>query len=317
MTGAILCCGCGLIDMIPVDAADGGRAYRPFGGGSLCNVARALGRLGLPAEFAGGLSSDFFGDELVAGLVASGVGTRFVQRLDAPTTLGFVSLDRDEPSYAFYDIGAADRIWTDPPLPAALDGVGALHFGDIALIREPAAAAFERLFDQEAAGRRVVSLDPNIRPSLVHDEPAYRARLDRMLARADLIKISAADLEWLRPGMSHDDVAAAWRGNGASVVVITRGADGVVGWCGGARVEAPSIPTAIVDTVGAGDSFMAGLLASLHARGALTRDALASLSDATLQAALDLGQRVASMTCARRGADPPWRHELPVSNTFS
>ena len=217
MTGAILCCGCGLIDMIPVDAADGGRAYRPFGGGSLCNVARALGRLGLPAEFAGGLSSDFFGDELVAGLVASGVGTRFVQRLDAPTTLGFVSLDRDEPSYAFYDIGAADRIWTDPPLPAALDGVGALHFGDIALIREPAAAAFERLFDQEAAGRRVVSLDPNIRPSLVHDEPAYRARLDRMLARADLIKISAADLEWLRPGMSHDDVAAAWRGNGASV----------------------------------------------------------------------------------------------------
>ncbi|MCQ8241151.1 carbohydrate kinase family protein [Rhizosaccharibacter radicis] len=312
MTGSILCCGEALIDFIPVDTADHGRAYSPCPGGSLYNVARALGRLRVPTHLACGMSTDFFGDQLLAGLRQSEVGTGFVQRLEAPTTLGFVTLDRAEPAYAFFDQGAAERIWQAVPEPDALEGVDALHFGSISLVREPAGSAYEAFFLRESGGRRVISFDPNIRESLVTNEDSFRARLDRLLARADIIKISGADLEWLMPGAAHDDVAARWLADGARLVVITQGANGVTGWTGRTRAHAMPIPTRVVDTVGAGDSFMAGLLAGLHENGLLRHEALAALDEAALHHALAVGQNTASITCSRRGADSPWREELSV-----
>ena len=298
------------MDFIPIDVPDQGRAYRPCPGGSLLNVARALGRLGIPTDMLCGISTDFFGDELVEGLRQSRVDARFVQRLDLPSTLGFVSLDRIEPSYAFYDAQAAERMWNAVPDQGALADVTALQFGSMSLIREPAASAYEALFLREAGGPRLVSFDPNIRPSLVSDESAYRARLQRLLSVADIVKISAADLDWLMPGAAHDDVAGSWLEGRASLVVITRGADGVMGWTRRGQAQARAIPTTVIDTVGAGDSFTAGLLAGLHDREVLTPAGLGDLSDMMLHEVLALGQQVASMTCSRRGADAPWRDEL-------
>jgi fructokinase len=298
------------MDFIPVETVGGARAYRPCPGGSSYNVARALGRLGVPTGLLAAVSRDFFGEDLIAGLRESGVRTDFLQRLDLPSTLGFVSLDRVEPVYAFFDTGAAERSWQPAPGDTLPAEVTALHVGSIALVREPAGAAFAALALAEAGGTRIVSLDPNIRPELVRDEACYRARLARLLAVADIIKISAHDLDWLMPGVSPDDAASSWFQGRAALVVITRGAEGVTGWTRRARIAAPSIPTEMVDTVGAGDSFMAGLLARLHEAGDLTPADLPRLSDSGLRNALALGQTVASLTCARQGADAPWRKDL-------
>ncbi|MBB3949963.1 carbohydrate kinase family protein [Aureimonas jatrophae] len=310
MTKTILCCGEALIDFVPVALREEGAGYRPCPGGSPYNVARALGRLDVPTGFLGGISADFFGETLVEGLRESGVDTRWVERRRAPSTLGFVSLDTAEPDYAFYDAQAADRAWTNVPDETALRDVGCLHFGSISLIREPAAAAYETLLHREARGARLVTFDPNIRPSLVVDEAAYRDRMARILARADIVKISAADLDWLHPGLAPDAVAERWLGQGAALVAVTFGERGVAGFARGRRLSIDAIPTTVVDTVGAGDSFMAGLLAGLHDQGLLDRAGLDGADESALAAALTLGQRVASATCKRRGADAPRRAVL-------
>ncbi|WP_162993370.1 carbohydrate kinase [Asaia bogorensis] len=311
MSGSVLCLGEALIDFIPVDLPDGlsgkGGAYRPCPGGSSYNVARALGRLGVKTWFGRAVSTDLFGDQLVAALEQSRVRLDFLQRLDAPSTLGFVNLDQAEPAYAFFDEGAADRLCETMPDSADLSCVGTLHFGSIALIREPAASAYEALFMREAGGARLISFDPNIRASLVRDEQGYRTRMQRLLHYADIIKISGADLDWLYPGIAHEDAARDWLGHRARLVAITHGKEGVSGWTPTAQAHASAIPTNVVDTVGAGDSFMAGLLAGLSDTGFLAPEALEALDGTALHTALAYGQTIASATCARRGADSPWR----------
>jgi fructokinase len=305
----ILCCGESLIDFVPVRTTDGHVAYRPLPGGSVFNVACALGRLGVPAGLLGGVATDFFGDMLVAALTASHVDTAAVSRLDCPATLGFVSLEGEEPRYAFYDANAADRQWSGAGAAFA-DAAEALHFGSISLVREPAASAYETLLLAHAGGPRVISLDPNIRPDIMGSDPGYRHRLDAMIAGTNLVKVSAADLAWLAPGAGLDDVAADWLGRGPALVVITRGAKGAIAYRRSGRLEQPAEPVRVVDTVGAGDSFTAGLLAGLHDRGVLTPAGLSEAPEAALRHAMALAQRVASITCGRAGADSPWRSEL-------
>jgi fructokinase len=305
----IISCGEALIDFVPVKTAEGFAAYRPLPGGSPFNVACALGRLGAPAGLMGALATDFFGDMLFAALRASRVDGRFITRLDRPTTLGFVSLEHEEPRYAFYDATAADREWPGPQAPIPAE-VSALHFGSISLLREPAATAYEALALAQTGRQRLISLDPNIRPGLVRDEAAYRARLDRMIAAAHLVKVSGADLDWIAPGRPLDDIAADWLARGPSLVVITRGVQGATAYRRSGRLTQPAEPVQVVDTVGAGDSFMAGLLAGLDERGVLTPTALGGAPDAALHHAMALAQRTASITCSRAGADAPWRREL-------
>ncbi len=303
----IVSCGEALIDFVPATATDGRRAYVPCVGGSPFNIAVAIGRLGVPAGFLGGVSSDFFGDDLVVALEASGVDTRYVLRLERPSTLAFVSLGTGEPDYVFYDAEAAHRFWV-PAQPLAQD-VTMLHFGSIALLGAPAADRFEALM-RENKGRRVLALDPNIRPSVIVDEPAYRERLRAMLARADVIKISAADLSWLTPGADPHDVADAWVAAGASLVVVTLGADGALAHTRRGRIRYPGAPVAVVDTVGAGDSFMGALLAALAKLGVEGVAQLVSLDLEAFELAVGFATRASAITCSRRGADPPWAREL-------
>jgi fructokinase len=307
----IVACGEALVDFVPVASSAGPTAYLPRPGGSPFNVASTVGRLGVAAGFLGAVSSDFFGTQLIDALRHSGVDTRYVSRLERSSALAFVNLASVEPQYTFYDCGSAYRAWTAGQTLGT--DVTALHFGSISLIAQPAADEFHALLEREA-GRRIVSLDPNIRPSVVGaNEAAYRARLRSMLARADLVKVSMADLAWLEPQREPAGVAQAWLAAGTSLVVVTAGAGGSTAYArGGDVVSAAAPPIAVVDTVGAGDSFMGALLAGLELCGVSTPTALAGIDAGTIGAVLRFASAVSAITCSRAGADPPWRDQVTL-----
>jgi len=299
----ILCCGEALIDMLPRETAAGERAFAPYPGGAVFNTAIALGRLGAPAGFFSGLSTDLFGQLLDAALTASGVDASLARRSDRPTTLAFVTLTNGHAQYAFYDENTAGRMLSPGDLPALPDAVEALFFGGISLVGEPCGAAYEALMLREAAAR-VTMIDPNIRPGFITDEPGYRARIERMLGAADIVKVSDEDLAWI--GVSVEDLLA----RGARLVCLTEGAKGVRAFWPGGESFVAAKRVEVVDTVGAGDTFNAGLLAGLSRTGLLSKAGLETLTAESLAPALELGVAAAAVTVSRAGANPPWAHEL-------
>ena len=158
--------------------------------------------------------------------------------------------------------------------------------------------------------KRIISFDPNIRPGFIKDREAHLARMNRMAAMSDIIKFSDEDLDWFGMTGSHDDLAAEWLKRGPKLVLITKGADGAVGYTGRHKVDVAGERVTVVDTVGAGDTFDAGVLASLKLSGLLTKDAVANLSESAVRDALALGARAAAVTVSRAGANPPWKHEI-------
>lgn len=305
----ILCCGEALIDMLPRQTKAGEAAFAPYPGGAVFNTAVALGRLGADAGFFYGLSSDFFGDMLADFLVESGVDASLCLRADRPSTLAFVQLVDGQARYAFYDEATAGRMLRVADLPELPQKVGTLFFGGISLVAEPVGATLEALMTREAGGR-VTMIDPNIRPGFVTDEAAYRARIDRMLALSDIVKLSDEDLHWLRGGGDIPDLARALLGEGPKLVCMTEGSKGATAYTAGHEVFVPAPKVEVADTVGAGDTFNAGLLAALERAGALTKPALSAPDPETLKAALTLGVRAAAVTVSRAGANPPYAREL-------
>lgn len=305
----ILCAGEALIDMLPRETGGGEAAFQPFAGGAVFNTAVALGRLGAPAGFFTGLSTDFFGDILDRALRASGVDASFAARSDRPTTLAFVRLVDGQASYAFYDENTAGRMLTPGDLPALDDSVGAIFFGGISLAVEPCAEAYEALMLREAP-MRATMIDPNVRPGFIKDADRYRARIRRMLGAADLVKLSDEDLAWLMGEGDTRAKADEIRALGPSAVFVTEGAKGVTAYHAGEPVFVASRRVEVVDTVGAGDTFNGGVLASLHEQGVLTKSGVRDLSAEALEAAMTLGVRAAAVTVSRAGANPPTRDEL-------
>jgi fructokinase len=306
----ILCCGEALIDFLPTKTASGQDAYRPVVGGSPFNAAVGIGRLGGAIGMHTGISNDLFGEMLSAELGRSQVSTRYVMSDDRQTTLAFVSLGEDEPKYAFYDEATSSRMF----VPASVRPIGAevtmLQFGSVSLIGDPGATNLEALFHANK-GHRVLGIDPNCRPSLVRDKSAYSRRINGMLDKADIIKISKADLEWLIEGVDVQAWAKAHLEGGATLVAITDGARGATGYGKGFSVSQPVIPQPdFVDAVGAGDAFTSGMLFSLQQAGCLNPQGLASIDEGKARAALLLGARVASIVCGRAGSNPPWAKEM-------
>jgi fructokinase len=301
-TTMILCCGEALIDMLPRVTEAGETAFAPYAGGAVFNTAIALGRLGAPSGYFGGISTDLFGRLLEDTLIASRVDPSLAPRSDRPTTLAFVTLTDGHAQYAFYDENTAGRMMTEADLPPLGLDVKALFFGGISLVSEPAADALAAFCTRDS--ERLVMIDPNIRPGFIRDETAYRARLDRMLMRADVVKLSDEDMAWL--GTTPEALIA----RDTRVVLITRGAEGVdlTTAAGTRRIEAT--PVTVVDTVGAGDTFNAGFLAGLQDAGLLDRKALQDASLDSLLPAVQLGARAAAITVSRAGANPPWDKEL-------
>ena len=305
----ILCCGEALIDMLPRESREGEAAFAPSPGGAVFNTAVAAGRLGAPTGFFAGLSRDLFGEMLAGALAASGVASDLCPRSDRPTTLAFVRLVDGQASYAFYDEGTAGRMLSPRELPPVPQGVSALFFGGISLVSEPCGSAYEALM-LAAARDRVTMIDPNVRPGFIRDEPAYRARIDRMLAAADIVKVSDEDLRWIFGAGAIGDLAAALLSRGPKLVLVTEGASGAHAFtAAGARFR-PARRVDVADTVGAGDTFNAGILTALHEAGALTKGRIADADAALIDAALELGIAAAAVTVSRPGANPPWRREI-------
>lgn len=305
----IVCCGEALIDFLPRTAKDGAAVYQPFCGGSVYNTAIALGRLGVPAGLFAGLSTDFFGDMLKEGLTASNVVLKYIKAWDKSSTLAFVKLTDGHARYSFFDDNSAQRMLTKRDLPKLDKKVEVLHFGSMSLIHDPGGAALEALMQREARSR-VVSLDPNIRSSQVKDRRAYVARINRMIALCDILKISDEDVAWITGKSDLAASARKWLKAGAKIVVVTRGGEGVEAYTRRDVVKLAAIKVKVADTVGAGDTFTAGLLAALRRVSLLDKPALAAISAADLEKALTFAARAAAITVSRPGADPPWAREL-------
>jgi len=305
----ILCCGEALIDMLPRSSTQGESAFAPYAGGAVFNTAMALGRLGVSTGFFSGISSDMFGKMLRKELEASRVDCRYLHISPRPTTLAFVQLDGGQASYTFYDENTAGRMLTEADLPVLGSDVEAMLFGAISLISEPAGTAYEAFMRREHANR-VMMLDPNIRPSFIPDRAKHLARIEAMMAMADIVKLSDEDLAWFGQTASPEDFAGSWLARGPGLIILTHGSKGATGYTRAGKVSVTPPAADVVDTVGAGDTFNAGVLASLCEQGLLTRSGIASLSGEHLRTALDMAARAAAVTVSRAGANPPWRREL-------
>lgn len=305
----IVSCGEALIDFLPVIGPTGEEVFAPRAGGSPMNVAVAIARLGVPGGFFGGLSTDMFGDILRSALAASGVDLSYANLSGRPTTLAFVRYDAGNARYAFYDEASAGRMLSEADLPAFATPVAALHFGSFSLAEEPCGSAFEALMQREQHDR-VISLDVNVRPALIKNRDGYLARIDRLAAMSDIVKLSEDDLAWLAPRVSFEAQARAWLGKGAALVVLTRGAQGAIAMSRSLTVDVPGVAVTVADTIGAGDTFTAATLARLSQLRRLTKPAIAELDRAAISEVLSFAARAASITVSRPGADPPWLREL-------
>ena len=305
----ILSCGEALIDMLPRISTEGEPCFAPYAGGAVMNTAIALGRLGVPSGFFSGISTDMLGEVLAETLAKSNVDFSLCARSGRPTTVAFVKLVNGQATYAFYDQNTAMSLLTTADLPALPADVQALFFGGISLVNNPAASAYEALQAREC-GAHVTMIDPNIRPGFITDEVEYRARIGRMLARADIVKLSDEDLHWLMGAGDMVELSRKIVALGPKIVFLTEGSKGARALTATQNRFVAAQKVKFVDGVGAGDTFNAGALAALLRAGVLTKSAIAKVSDADLDAALSLGTRAAAVTVARAGANPPWAREL-------
>ena len=302
----IVVCGEALIDRIPSSGTESP-------GGGPFTTARALARLGIPTQFLGRLSTDRFGEQLRDLLRTDGADLSLTSFGPEPTTLAIAEVDPDgHAAYRFVIDGTSAPNLTRQMLPDSLSpDVSVVHVGTLGLVFEPVATTIAGLVEQEHTSR-LVMVDPNIRPSALLQVDGqgggYRARMDRIISESTIVKASDADIAWLYPAVDLESAARTLLSLGPQLVVVTLGAEGAFGVSADtdARVVAPVVD--VVDTIGAGDAFGAGLLAWLHDHDRLDRDL--RLQREELRAALEFACLVASITCTRAGADPPRRAEL-------
>lgn len=293
---SVLVIGEALVDV--VHRTDGSVAEHP--GGSPANVALGLGRLGRRADLLSDLGDDARGAVVRDWLAAS--GARLLPTAAGRRTSTATARLREDGSAAY----EFDLAWE--PLgdvdPTAYDVV---HTGSIAAVLEPGAGTVRELL-QRARGAATITYDPNARPAIMGDRAASTRRIEALVALADVVKVSDEDLAWLYPGADPAAVIEEWRERGPAVVAVTLGADGVLAAGTAGRVEVPAVPTSVVDTVGAGDTFMAALIDGVLELG------LDAVAGEHLQPVLARSARAAALNVARPGASPPTVAELgPVA----
>ena len=295
---SIWVCGEVLIDILPTG---------PVVGGGPANTAKALARLGHDVHFIDGISSDAYGQSARAELLRDGVNLDLALASDKPTCTATVTLDAaGGASYEFLIDGTATFDFAASWLPDPYRyQPQALHIGTLVTMIEPGASA---LYDwaMQVAELAPIVFDPNIRPSVQPDRDLYEAAVEKWAALSAVIKVSDDDLAWLFPDQSIDDVANRWINDGAFLVVVTRGAKGLVGYTADGRVEVPGVKVDVVDTVGAGDTVGAIVVEAMLTHG------LIALHGDLLRSVLSRAAAAAAITCSRKGAQPPFKHELPT-----
>jgi fructokinase len=295
---SIWVCGEVLIDILPTG---------PVVGGGPANTAKALARLGHDVHFIDGISSDAYGQAARTELLRDGVNLDLALASDKPTCTATVTLDSaGGASYEFLIDGTATFDFHSSWLPDPYRfQPQVLHIGTLVTVIEPGASA---LYDwaMQVAEFAPIVFDPNIRPSVQPDRDLYEAALEKWAALSAVIKVSDDDLAWLFPEVSIDDVANRWINDGVFLVVVTRGANGIVGFTEDGRVEVPGVKVDVVDTVGAGDTVGAIVVEAMIEHG------LIELRGDRLHKVLSRAAHAAAITCSRQGAQPPYKHELPT-----
>jgi fructokinase len=294
-----------LSDLVPIGPPG---EYRAHAGGSPFNVAVALARLGNRTALMARLGDHGFGRILRDAAAAEGIDLSAAARAAEPTTLAVVSMDGPgHATYEFYLQGTADWQWSIAELRRRPADTAVLHFGSIASWTPPGSTRIDQLVREARARKGVlVSYDPNIRPAVLGAPTRGRQLVERSVRRAHLVKASREDLEWLYPSRSVHEIAHRWNELGAALVVVTGGADGAVAYREGADpLPRPGRKIRLVDTIGAGDAFTAGLLSGLVRRELHAPERVAAISDAALSDTLDEAVLVSSLTCECAGADPP------------
>jgi fructokinase len=298
---SIWVCGEVLIDLIP--GADGVRVAHV--GGGPANTAKALARLGHDVQFIDGISNDEYGQMSRKELLDDEVKLDLALNSDKPTCTAEVTLAADgSASYVFTIDNTATFDFSDSWLPdPSRYKPQVLHIGTLVTIIEPASSV---LYDWaiKVAEFAPIVFDPNIRPSVVGDRVRYAAAVEKWAAISSVIKLSDDDVKWLYPDESFESVAQRWISQGASVVVITRGSDGLIGFSAAGSVEVPGVKIEVADTVGAGDTVGAILVEAMAEKG------LENLTGEVLKATLHRAAVAAGITCSRKGAQPPYKHEL-------
>jgi fructokinase len=303
MSAPVLVVGEALVDIVGTAnrARNGNGKTKATPGGSPANVAVGLARLGVPTELVTRFGTDSYGDQLGAHLFGNGV-----QLAPGSVDPGFrtstATATLDAAGVASYQF---DITW-EPPSLSLTRGCPAVHTGSIATVLEPGAEAIHAFLKSLAEQPVTVTLDPNARPTITPDPVSTWAAVRELASLSDLVKLSDEDCEFLRPGLSPDQIAAELLSvDRTRCVVITRGGEGAIGISRDARVDVTAPVIEVVDTVGAGDSFMAALIAGLHVRGLLGSARLGGLTETALRDVVDYAVKAAAITCTRHGADPP------------
>ena len=298
---SIWVCGEVLIDLIP--GADGVRI--PHVGGGPANTAKALARLGHDVQFIDGISTDEYGVAARKELLDDEVKLDLALTSDKPTCLAIISLDANGgASYEFKIDGTAtfdfDLKWLPDPSRYKPQ---VLHIGTLVTVIQPGA---DVLYDwaMQVAEFAPIVFDPNIRPSVMGDHDLYEAAVEKWAALSSVIKVSDDDMAWLYPGQKYEDVAKRWLNDGAALVVVTRGSNGIIGFTADGAVEVDGAKITVADTVGAGDTVGAIIVEAMVEKGIL------ALTGDVLKATLHRAAVAAGITCSRKGAQPPYKHEL-------
>lgn len=302
----IVCCGEALVDVLDGDEA------RSVPGGGPMNAAIAAARLGAPAAFVGRVSSDAAGELIWRHMEHSGVDLRACERGAEPTARSIISLT-PQPSFRFEGENTADTALQSANVAALGRGPHILHGGTLGMFRGRTAEVLAGLAERHDG---LVSLDPNVRPAIIDDRDRWDRFHRRWLSACDFYRASDEDLAWIWPGRAAHDCVAELLAGRVATVIVTRGAQGVTVYTddGELEVAASSIDTVnTADTVGAGDSFVGSVLASLWDRLGADRSALVSLSLVDWRAIAERAAAAAAITCSRPGADPPFAHEVETS----
>ncbi|WP_416363620.1 carbohydrate kinase family protein [Pseudomonas sp. NFX183] len=309
-----LVCGEALFDFFSEEDASGQASkvnYKAIAGGSPFNVAVGLRRLGIDSALFGGLSNDFLGQRLLQVLKDEGVSEQFLVEFPAPTTLAMVAVGANgSPQYSFRGEGCADRQLRVVHLPTLGHEIRGLHIGSFSLVVQPIGDTLLNLVKRES-GKRLISLDPNVRLNPQPDIQLWRDRVSELVKHADLIKVSDEDLHLLYPDQSPESVLQGWLQHRCQLVFLTRGGDGATvfsrqhgSW------SAPAVKVVIADTVGAGDTFQAALIAWLTEQQLDSVEGLQQLSREQIDSMLDFAIRAAALTCSKTGPDLPYRAQL-------
>ncbi|MDR1863593.1 MAG: carbohydrate kinase [Treponema sp.] len=319
----IICCGEALIDMVRAGFPGQGEGFLPLPGGSPFNTAVAIGRLGVPVEFLGRFSTDFFGETLMKRLRDNHVGDELMIRSERNSTLAFVKLEMGkEPQYVFYTQGTAAPSLDAGDLPRELPpNAHCILFGSIAMTMEPIATAIETLVLRENArvsrgnAAPVISFDPNVRPFMIEDKNAYTERFEKWIAASTIVKISVADFEFIYPGLDLEKSLQKILAMGPRLVITTLGPGGALALLrrndgSVIRASAPVVDLPVADTIGAGDTFHGAFLSWLEIKEKMSRPDLAKLSETDLRDALFFANKAASIVCSRHGAEPPTLQEV-------